>query len=73
MLALAPSPVTLAACACWLATRLLLAWRFRQPVVSAMLHPVGVAALLGLQWAALLRAASGRPATWRGRAYPVQG
>ncbi len=73
MLLAAPGPVPAAACACWLATRLVLAWRFRQPLPSALLHPVGVAALLGLQWAALLRAASGRPATWRGRAYPAQG
>ena len=73
LLALAPSLVVWAACALGIATRLLLAWRFRQPVVSALLHPVGIAALLGLQWAALLRAAFGRPATWRGRAYPAQG
>ncbi len=60
------------ACLCSLATRLILAWRFRQPVSSALLHPLGVLALLGLQWAALLRAAVGRPATWRGRAYTAQ-
>ncbi len=68
-----PGVLAGAACACWLATRLLLAWRFRQPVVSAVLHPVGIAALLALQWAALIRAAAGRPATWRGRAYTAQG
>jgi hypothetical protein len=67
-----PSVVAALACACWLATRLVLAWRFRQPVASALLHPVGIAALLALQWAALARAAAGRPATWRGRAYTAQ-
>jgi len=55
-----------------IATRIILAKRFHQPMISALLHPVGVAALLFLQWAALLRAALGRPATWRGRAYPAQ-
>jgi hypothetical protein len=52
--------------------RLLLAWRLRQPVLSALLHPVGVAALLVVQWAALIRSARGIPATWRGRAYRAQ-
>ncbi len=72
LLAVAPSWQAGLACVFSLATRLILAWRFRQPIISALLHPVGVAALLALQWAALLRAASGRPATWRGRAYPAQ-
>ena len=75
MLLLIARPGSLAglACFCCLATRLVLAWRFRQPVTSALLHPIGVFTLLCLQWAALIRAASGRPATWRGRAYTAQG
>ena len=52
--------------------RLLLAARFRQPWVSALLHPLGIAALLVVQWWSLIRAARGRPATWRGRAYTAQ-
>jgi hypothetical protein len=52
--------------------RLILAWRFRQPFISAILHPIGMAGVLTIQWASLLRAARGRPATWRGRAYPAQ-
>jgi hypothetical protein len=68
----APSPQAFAALLCGIGLRLILAWRFRQPVLSAILHPFGVAALLCLQWAALLRAALGRPATWRGRAYTAQ-
>ena len=52
--------------------RLLLAWRLRQPVISALLHPLGVAALLVVQWSALIRSLRGKPATWRGRAYPAQ-
>jgi hypothetical protein len=52
--------------------RLVLAARFRQPVLSAVLHPLGLAGFLLLQWVALLRAASGRKTSWRGRAYPAQ-
>jgi len=33
---------------------------------------LGIAALLVLQWVALVRGARGKPATWRGRAYPTQ-
>ena len=73
LLVVHPSILAGLACACWLAARLILTWRFRQPWISAMLHPVGIAALLVLQWAALMRAAAGRPATWRGRAYTAQG
>jgi hypothetical protein len=60
------------ALACGIGFRLVLAARFRQPIVSALLHPGGVAALLIVQWAALLRAAAGRKTTWRGRAYTAQ-
>lgn len=68
----APSATAAGALACGIVLRLILARRFRQPLISALFHPVGVLGLLVLQWAALLRAASGRPATWRGRAYPAQ-
>ena len=70
---LLPSPLAWAACTCAWSLRAILAWRFQQPWRSVVLHPVGVAALLVLQWAALLRAASGVKATWRGRAYTAQG
>ena len=72
LVALAPGPVSAAALACGIGLRLVLAWRFRQPVLSAILHPLGVAALLIVQWASLLRALRGRPSTWRGRAYSAQ-
>lgn len=72
LLATAPGAVAALAAACSIGLRLLLAWRFRQPVLSALLHPFGIAALLVVQWTALLRAARGRPATWRGRTYPAQ-
>ena len=68
---LSPGPATAAATAAGIGLRLVLAARFRQPLLGALLHPVGVAALLVVQWAALLRAARGRPSTWRGRAYPA--
>jgi hypothetical protein len=68
---LLPAGAAVAACVCAFSLRALLAWRFRQSWLSAALHPVGVAALLLLQWVALLRAAAGIKATWRGRAYTV--
>ncbi len=52
--------------------RLTLAARFRQPWLAALLHPLGVLAVLFVQWSALVRALRGRPATWRGRAYTAQ-
>jgi hypothetical protein len=43
--------------------------RFRQTIGSALLHPLGVLALLVIQWLALVRSLAGRPAVWKGRAY----
>ena len=51
--------------------RLLSVWLFRQPLGSALLHPLGVLALLGIQWLALLRQFAGKPAEWKGRKYGV--
>ncbi|WP_158747214.1 glycosyltransferase family 2 protein [Acidisphaera sp. L21] len=68
----APSSPAMLALVMGIGMRLLLAARFRQPVLSALVHPVGVAGLLVVQWAALLRMLRGRPATWRGRAYVAQ-
>jgi hypothetical protein len=50
--------------------RLILAIRFKQSIAGALLHPLGILVLLAIQWSALLRARRGRPALWRGRAYP---
>ena len=52
-----------------LAFRLVMAWRFRQSVPAALLHPLGILLVLAIQWTALVRARRGRPATWRGRSY----
>ncbi len=70
---LLPAPLAWAACACAWGLRAALAWRFRQPWISVVLHPVGVFALLVLQWVALLRSVAGVKTTWRGRAYVAQG
>lgn len=52
----------------WL-PRLIGVRRFRQPLGSALLHPVGVLALLAIQWLALVRKFAGKPSVWKGRSY----
>ena len=49
--------------------RLLSVWKYRQSLVSALLHPLGVTVLLALQWYALLRKLAGQQVTWKERAY----
>ena len=49
--------------------RMLAVRRFKQPVVSAVLHPVGIVLLLVVQWYALVRQIFGRPVEWRAREY----
>jgi hypothetical protein len=49
--------------------RLVAARRFKQPLLSALLHPLGVTLLLLVQWYALLRQLLGRPVGWRTRMY----
>ncbi|MEM8822093.1 MAG: glycosyltransferase family 2 protein [Pseudomonadota bacterium] len=51
--------------------RTVLAWKVRQHPLSVVLHPVGVAVTLCIQWSALRGAKQGRRAVWRGRAYDV--
>ena len=46
--------------------RFALAVRFRQSMLGVLLHPVGVVALLAIQWRAVL----GRPVGWKGRERP---
>lgn len=43
--------------------------RFGQPLRGALLHPIGVLALLTIQWQSLLGHALGRPKAWKGRSY----
>ena len=55
--------------ACVYGTRIALALRFRHSWLGALLHPLGIALLLVLQWSALMAAVRGRPSVWRDRAY----
>jgi glycosyltransferase involved in cell wall biosynthesis len=59
------------ACIASLLPRFISILRFRQKIAGALLHPVGVAILLALQWSALLHKLRGRQATWKGRAFDV--
>jgi len=68
MNAFAVAAATLAMMLAWL-PRLIAVVRFRQPLGSALLHPVGVLALLVIQWFALARQLAGKPAVWKGRSY----
>jgi hypothetical protein len=59
-----------AAALSWL-PRLVAVGRFQQPIGSALMHPLGVVALVGIQWHALIRSWVGRPKHWKGRVYPA--
>ena len=49
--------------------RIIASRRFRQPLGSVLLHPLGVALLLCIQWYAFLTSLAGRPRQWKGRVY----
>ncbi|HSP44779.1 MAG TPA: glycosyltransferase family 2 protein [Chthoniobacterales bacterium] len=68
---LSPTARTISACATALVLlpRLLSISRFSQSFRSALLHPVGILALLAIQWHALARQVLGKPAEWKGRMY----
>jgi len=51
--------------------RFIAAHLFRQPLSVALLHPLGVIALLAIQWHALMRHFAGKPSVWKGRSYAV--
>jgi hypothetical protein len=59
--------VALAAAVLAYLPRILEAIRFRQSLSSAILHPLGVAVFLAIQWVALVRKALGLKTRWRGR------
>jgi hypothetical protein len=65
-------PLAAAAVGLVYGARLALAVRFRQNKFSALLHPLGILALLAVQWVALINAWRGRPAMWRTRGYARQ-
>jgi len=58
-----------AACALSIFPRVLAAFRFKQPLFQALLHPVAILLFLGLQWQARFRDLAGTPAVWKGRRY----
>jgi hypothetical protein len=49
--------------------RILVVRRFKQPVISAMLHPLCIVLLLLVQWFALTMKLFGKPVAWRARNY----
>lgn len=49
--------------------RLLLAFRFQQPLLAALVHPISILSFLCLQWYALCRQFAGLPSTWKDRTY----
>jgi glycosyltransferase involved in cell wall biosynthesis len=50
-------------------SRLISVFRFRQPFLAALLHPVAIVILLVIQWYAWARSMLGVPSTWKGRSY----
>lgn len=63
----AAGAIALAAVGFALLTRLLLTLRFDQSIVGALAHPLGVAAIVAIQWHALAARALRRPIAWKGR------
>jgi hypothetical protein len=72
-LALLPGSWAILAVALGLALRAAVTIRVREPWWTIPLHPLAVAVALAIQWTALLRAAAGKPAGWKGRAYQPDG
>jgi hypothetical protein len=64
-----PLPLALLGTAASFLPRALAMVRFRQPLVSALVHPVGICGLLLIQWFAFLRTCIHYPAVWKGRSY----
>jgi hypothetical protein len=60
---------TLAAALCAWIPRLIAVRRFRQSIMGALLHPLGVTLLLAIQWQARLLKKRGVPMSWKGRDY----
>lgn len=70
--ATSPLPLTFAAIATAAAflPRLIAVARFRQSLLGVLLHPMGICALVAIQWFAFLRSLCRRPSVWKGRSYP---
>lgn len=63
--------ITIAAVACLAALlpRFVAALRFRQSLLGAVFHPLGVLILVAIQWYGFARSLGGAPASWKGRTY----
>lgn len=68
---LSPSNLAMTCAAAALAylPRILAALMFRQPWSATFLHPIGVVALIAIQWHALVERSFGSPSEWKGRHY----
>ncbi len=74
LIAIAPhSGIALLAATLALFPRVLAARRFSQPIASIILHPIAILALLGIQWAGLIRFLRGKSVSWKGRAIEIPG
>lgn len=69
LLASSPSPLALIGTAAAFLPRLIAVARFRQSLFGALLHPLGICALVAIQWFAFIRSLRQRPAVWKGRSY----
>jgi hypothetical protein len=69
LLAFAPSPLAVIATTAAYLPRFLAIARFRQSIIGALLHPIGICALVAIQWFAFFRSLRRRPAVWKGRSY----
>ena len=67
LLATAPSTLALIGTIAAFLPRLIGVARFRQAILGALLHPLGICALVAIQWFACIRSLRQRPAVWRGR------
>lgn len=65
--------LSVASILCGYVSRLLGVVRFRQSLLGALLHPIGVLILIAIQWYALLRLVLGLPSAWKGRTYASPG
>ena len=70
---LLPAPLAFAALSCSVCMRVGITLRMREPTWTILLHPATVAVGLAIQWASLVQRLRGRPAGWKGRAYPAGG
>jgi hypothetical protein len=70
---LLPAPLAFGAVACTVCMRVAITLRMGEPVWTIALHPATVVVALAIQWASLVRRLRGRPAGWKGRAYPAGG